>query len=275
MFLTRLMAFIFLVISFCPVGVVSAKAVLKCGSTTSTRNSGLLDYLLPMFTKETGIEVQIIAVGTGAALALGKRGDVDCVLVHARDLELKLVAEGWFVDRHDLMYNDFVILGPKKDPAGIGKVAQASLAFQKIMANKATFISRGDNSGTNMREISIWKTTGGLPTPEMSWYLTVGQGMAKTIRIAAEKQAYSISDRGTWLALQDRNALDLAILFEGDPVLHNQYGIMSVNPQKYPQTNYEGSNIFSKWLISKDGQEAIAHYKDKSGNILFVPNADL
>jgi len=253
---------------------VWAQDMLKCGSTTSTRNSGLLDYLLPLFSQDSGIEVQVIAVGTGAALALGKRGDVDCVLVHARDLELEMVSEGWFVDRHDLMYNDFVILGPQGDPAAIGQAGNAGAAFSKILKAGVGFVSRGDNSGTNLREMEIWHGIGGGPDPDMSWYLSVGQGMAKTIRIAAEKQAYTLSDRGTWLALADRDRLDLKILFEGDPILHNQYGIMSVNPKKYPQVNYEASKIFTKWLISQAGQEAIGRYKDKSGNRLFMPNAN-
>ena len=250
----------------------SHAAVLRCASTTSTQNSGLFEYLLPLFKKDTSIEVQVIAVGTGAALRLGKKGDVDVVLVHAKDLELQMAAEGWFIGRHDVMYNDFVVLGPQNDPANINKAASATDAFQRIKAAQAPFVSRGDDSGTHKKELKIWGPT--QPDPKKdTWYLAVGQGMGKTLRIAAEKQAYVLTDRGTWLALQDQDKLDLKILYEGDPALFNQYGVMAVNPKKHPGVKIKEAKIFINWLISENGQQAIGAYRDALGNKLFKPNA--
>ena len=265
--------FLFLVFLLLPAAMQAGESI-KCGSTTSTRNSGLLDYLLPLFTADSGIDVQIIAVGTGAALTLGKKGDVDCVLVHARDLEVQLVQEGYFVDRKEIMYNDFIILGPKNDPAELKDAKTVSDGFRKILDKGALFVSRGDNSGTHMRENKIWNAAGRRPTGEDKWFLSVGQGMSKTIRIAAEKRGYTISDRGTWLSMQDKEKLDLAIVLDGDPALFNQYGVMIVNPEIHPHVKYHAAGKFVDWLASATGQQAIGAFKDNLGNILFTPNTD-
>ena len=248
-----------------------AASEIICSSTTSTENSGLFNYILPMFEKKTGIKVKVVARGTGAAIEMGKRGDADVAFVHAKEQELKAVEEGFFVDRHDVMYNDFVIIGPTDDPAKINGMKLTADAFKKIAAS-STFISRGDNSGTNTKELSIWKKAGVDPKGQ-KWYLEVGQGMEKTQRIADEKRAYTLTDRGTWLATKDKDKLAMAIVLEGDPALFNQYGVMAVNPAKYPQVKYTETMQLINWLISKEGQEAIASFKDKNGNPLFIPNA--
>ncbi|KKL12376.1 hypothetical protein LCGC14_2536360, partial [marine sediment metagenome] len=208
-----ILAFLLLVLSAWP---SFAGDRLLLASTTSTQNSGLLDWLMPRFEDDTGIKIHVIAVGTGAALEYGKRGDTDLVMVHAKSLELELLKEGWFVERRDVMYNDFVIIGPKSDPAGVKGSSSAADAFRKINGARGTFVSRGDNSGTHMREIKLWKQAGLNPAGS-KWYMEVGQGMFKTQRVASEKQAYTILDRGTWLSKMDM--LDLDILFEGDPPL--------------------------------------------------------
>jgi tungstate transport system substrate-binding protein len=246
---------------------------IKCASTTSTFHSGLLDYLLPIFKKDTGIDVEITAVNTGAALELGQQGKVDVVLVHDQDLEKRLVDEGYFIDREEIMYNDFVVLGPKNDPAGIEEITAPLDAFRKIRDSRAPFISRGDNSGTNMRENRIWATTGAMPTRADSWYLSVNQGMAQTITLATEKKAYTIADRATWLTWQNKEKADLAILVEGDPALFNQYGVMIVNPKNHKDINYQSAMNFVIWLASPEGQQAIGAFRDPLGNILFIPNA--
>ena len=251
---------------------VSAETRIRCASTTSTQNSGLFDYILPVFEKKTGIKVDVVAVGTGAAIEIGKKGDADVVFVHAKDLELKAVQEGYFVNRHDVMYNDFVIIGPLNDPAKIKGMKSATEAFKKIAQSGSPFVSRGDKSGTNTKELDIWKKLGIDPKGQ-KWYLEVGQGMEKTQRIANEKMAYTLTDRGTWLATKDKDKLDLAIVLEGDPILFNQYGVMAVNPEKYKHVKFKEVTAFINWLISKEGQETIASYKDKLGNQLFIPNA--
>ncbi|MEJ2184096.1 MAG: extracellular solute-binding protein [Nitrospirota bacterium] len=245
---------------------------IVCASTTSTQNSGLFEYLLPLFKKKTGIDVSVVAVGTGAAIETGKRGDADVVLVHAKDLELKALREGYFVNRHDVMYNDFVIVGPPKDPAGVSRASTASEAMASIARAGAPFVSRGDNSGTNHKELFLWKTAKIDPAGR-SWYLEVGQGMAKTLRIASEKDAYTLTDRGTLLSLKDKEKLALAILFQGDPTLFNQYGVMAVNPKRHKHVKYDAAMTFINWLISEDGQKAIGSFTDEHGNQLFHPNA--
>ncbi len=255
--------------------VLSAHAdFIRMASTTSTQNSGLFDYLLPLYTKSTGIDVQVVAVGTGAALQLGKRGDVDLVLVHAKDAELIMVKEGWFVDRKDVMYNDFVIVGPASDPAGVQEKTSAADSFA-LIRSASLFVSRGDNSGTHKKELSIWRKTGKTPESkdDNSWYLSVGQGMAKTVRIAAQKKAYTMTDRGTWLALIDREDLGLAIVTEGDPALFNQYGAMAVNPDRHEHAKYKEAKRFIDWLVSASGQSAIGSFKNSTGKQLFIPNA--
>ena len=250
----------------------AADVRIRCASTTSTQNSGLFDYILPIFEKKTGIKVDVVAVGTGAALEIGKRGDADFVFVHAKELELKAVEEGYFVNRHDVMYNDFVIIGPDNDPAKTKGIKSASDAFRNIAESGQSFVSRGDNSGTHTKERSIWKKTGIDPKGQ-KWYLEVGQGMEKTQRIANEKQAYTLTDRGTWLATKDKDKLEMMIVLEGDPVLFNQYGVMAVNPAKHEHVKYKESMELINWLISKEGQQAIASFKDNLGNQLFIPNA--
>ena len=261
-----ILAFLLLVLSAWP---SFAGDRLLLASTTSTQNSGLLDWLMPRFEDDTGIKIHVIAVGTGAALEYGKRGDVDLVMVHAKSLELELLKEGWFVGRRDVMYNDFVILGPKSDSAGVKKARNASVVLRKIYDAAVPFVSRGDDSGTHIKELSLWKQAG-LDPKGKSWYLEVGQGMSKTQRVASEKQAYTISDRGTWLSKMD--TLDLEILFEGDPPLFNQYGIMAVNPERYGFVKYKEAMVLIKWITSPEGQKAIADYRTTLGDQLFKPN---
>ncbi len=246
-----------------------AGPVLKLGSTTSTENSGLFDYLLPIFKQQTGITVHVIAVGTGAAIELGKRGDVDAVLCHAKSLELQAVKEGYFVDRHDVMYNDFIVVGPPNDPARIAQASSALEAMKRIAQSGQLFVSRGDHSGTDIKEKSLWKQLGLMP--KGAAYMEASQGMGGTLRIASEKRAYTLTDRGTFLSMQDK--LDLKILYQGDPALFNQYGVMAVNPQKHNFVRFKAAETFVKWMISLDGQATIAKYKDRHGNVLFFPNA--
>ena len=261
-----------LILSVAVMSPAYAEEVIICASTTSTQNSGLFEHILPVFEKKTGIKVKVVAVGTGAALEIGKRGDADVALVHAKDDELKMVQEGWFTDRHDLMYNDFIIAGHNSDPAKIKDMKDAQIAFRKIADAKALFISRGDQSGTHKKELSMWKAIGIDPTGK-EWYLEVGQGMSKTLRIALEKQAYTLTDRGTYLSMEENVRNELKILVEGDPALFNQYGVMAINPQKHPSVKYKEAMTFINWLISEEGQKAIASMKDNKGNQMFYPNA--
>ncbi len=250
---------------------IASEREIICASTTSTENSGLFGYILPMFEKKTGIKVKVVARGTGAAIEMGKRGDADVVFVHAKEQELKAVEEGFFVNRHDVMYNDFVIIGPPGDRSKIKGIKSAAEAFKKI-AGSSSFVSRGDNSGTHTKELSIWKKMGIEPKGQ-KWYLEVGQGMEKTQRIANEKRAYTLTDRGTWLATKDKDKLEMIIILEGDPALFNQYGVMAVNPEKHKHVKYGEAMELVNWLVSKEGQQAIGSFKDKLGNQLFIPNA--
>jgi tungstate transport system substrate-binding protein len=265
--------FLSILIVVLSVSIAAAADVrLRCASTTSTENSGLFSYILPIFEKKTGIKVDVVAVGTGAAIEIGKRGDADVVFVHAKQQELKAVEEGYFVNRHDVMYNDFVIIGPTDDPAGIKGMKSAVEAFGRIAYSGQPFVSRGDKSGTNTKELEIWKKAGIDPKGQ-KWYLEVGQGMEKTQRIANEKRAYTLTDRGTWLATKYKDKLEMMIVLEGDPILFNQYGVMAVNPEKQKHVKYKEAMEFVNWLISKDGQEAIGSFRDKLGNQLFIPDA--
>ena len=248
-----------------------AEREIICASTTSTENSGLFGYILPIFEKNTGIKVKVVARGTGAAIEMGKRGDADVVFVHAKEQELTAVEEGFFVNRHDVMYNDFVVIGPSDDPAKIQGIKSVTEVFKKI-AGSATFASRGDNSGTHTKELSIWKKAGIEPKGQ-KWYMEVGQGMEKTQRIANEKRAYTLTDRGTWLATKEKDKLEMIVVLEGDPILFNQYGVMAVNPEKHKHVKYKEAMEFVNWLISDEGQQAIGSFKDKNGNQLFIPNA--
>jgi len=263
---------ILIVLIMLGVNPAAAETRIKCASTTSTQNSGLFDHILPLFEKKTGIKVDVVAVGTGAAIEIGKRGDADVVFVHAREQELKAVEEGFFVNRHDVMYNDFVIIGPSNDPAKIKGINSALDAFKKIAGSGSSFVSRGDKSGTNTKELSIWKKASIEPASQ-KWYLEVGQGMEKTQRIADEKRAYTLTDRGTWLATKDKDKLDMIVVLEGDTTLFNQYGVMAVNPEKFKTVKYKEAMEFVNWIISREGQDAVAAFLDKNGNPLFVPNA--
>jgi len=258
-------------IIFLPV-VVHSESRIRMASTTSLHNSGFLDYILPKFEKITGIKIDVIAVGTGAAIEIGKRGDTDIVFVHSKEDELKAVEEGYFVNRHDVMYNDFVIIGPKDDPVNIKGLKSAEEAFKRIAQEGFTFVSRGDRSGTHVKELYIWKKLGLSPKGQ-KWYLEVGQGMEKTQRIANEKRAYTLTDRATWLSSKDKDRLEMALLLEGDPILFNQYGIMAVNPKLHKTAKYNEAMRFIEWIISKEGKEIISGFKDKNGNALFIPSA--
>ncbi len=242
--------------------------VLRLATTTSTQNSGLLGDILPTFEKESGMTVKVIAVGTGKALQLGANGDVDVVLVHARPAEDAFVGADHGVNRRDVMYNDFVLVGPASDPAGIKGMQDVTRAFAAIASHHAPFVSRGDDSGTNKKEIAIWKDTG--ITPAGDWYRSAGQGMGKVLQMAAEMNAYTLTDRGTWLAYQSK--LPLEILMQGDKRMFNPYGVIAVNPQKYPDVNYMGAMQFIAWLTSVEGQHKIRDYRIH-GKQLFTPEA--
>jgi len=241
---------------------------LKLATTTSTYDSGLLEAVLPVFEEKHNYKVSVISVGTGAALETGKRGDCDVLLVHAKEQELALVAEGHFVDRHDVMYNDFVIVGPPDDPAGIAGGRDVKAAFRKIAETEAAFVSRGDDSGTHKTERKIWQGIG--LEPRGGWYYSVGQGMGDTLRMASELKGYTLADRGTWVSLKE--GLDLKVVLEGDPALFNQYGVMAVNPANHPHVDHEGAMKLIEFFISDEGQDLIAGFK-KNGEQLFVPNA--
>jgi tungstate transport system substrate-binding protein len=240
---------------------------VRLATTTSTENSGLLDYLLPEFTQAYGIPVDVVAVGTGAALELGRNGDADLVMVHARNLEDQFVAEGYGVNRRDIMYNDFVILGPPSDPAGIASARNAAQAMDRIAGSGAQFISRGDNSGTHNRELQLWASA--EVDPSGGWYREVGQGMGAVITIANEEEAYTLADRGTFLSY--RSDIDLDVLVEGDPALFNPYGVIAVNPELYPDNNYVGAMALISFLTSPEGQDLIGRYRVE-GDVLFTPN---
>lgn len=245
-----------------------AEKRIKLATTTSAENTGLLEALLPPFEREFGVKVDVIAVGTGKALKLAEDGNVDVVLVHDREAEEEFVAQGFGVNRREVMYNDFVLVGPPTDPAGIGGMSDVAAAFRKISRKQAGFVSRGDDSGTHRREKSIWKAAG--VNPGGDWYLEVGQGMGATLLIANEKRGYTLVDQGTFIAYQGK--VDLAILSEGDPRLFNPYSIIAVNPAKHPHTNYVYAMALSGWLTSVEGQKIVAEYR-KSGQALFHPLA--
>jgi tungstate transport system substrate-binding protein len=244
---------------------------ITVASTTSTEQSGLFGYLLPLFSKAAGIDAKVVAVGTGQALDIGRRGDADVVFVHDRQAEDKFMSEGQGVKRFDVMYNDFVIVGPKSDPAKIAGGKDVAEALRKIAAVKAPFISRGDKSGTHAAELRLWKEAGvDLGAGKDGWYREIGQGMGPALNMASSSNAYLLSDRGTWLSFKNRG--ELAILTEGDKRLFNQYGVMLVNPAKHSNVKAQDGQAFIDWLISPKGQEAIAGYR-VGGEQLFFPNA--
>ena len=279
---------------FCINGQAEDK-IIKMSTTTSTQASGLLDVLLPELEKETGIQVKVIAKGTGAAIRDGMDGNVDVIFVHAKAREMKFVQDGYGTKRYAVMHNDFVILGPQKDPAAIKGITNAAEALKKIAAAKAGFVSRGDDSGTHTKEQALWKATG-LPLEKKvqtivkkgkkkeiamihpqglgQWYLSIGQGMGKALTFADEKQAYILADRGTYINYKfGRDVpIDLVVLCEGDSALANPYGVIPINPKKHPHAKYELSETFAEWLVSKNGQTVIDNYR-LLGKQLFYPDA--
>ena len=282
--LTRLL----IVISLCLLPACASSAptsappqTLRLATTTSTYDSGLLDAILPKFEAAYNAKVQVIAVGTGQAIEIGAKGDVDVVLVHARAKEDQFVADGDGVNRLDVMYNDFIIVGPLSDPAGINGLATAQEAFAQIAAKSAAFVSRGDDSGTHSKEKSIWAKAGFTPAVDSGWYFSIGQGMGETLGFANEKQAYTLSDRGTWLS-QQAKLPDLKLLVGGanidankDKTLLNPYGVIPVNPAKHPGVNFDLATKFAEWLTSVDTQQMIGDYgKDKFGQSLFYPSSE-
>ncbi len=268
---TRLLLILAAVIS-CLLGHADAQdKFIVVASTTSTQDFGLFGYLLPIFKQKTGIDVKVVAQGTGQALDTARRGDADVVFVHAKSAEEKFLSEGFGVKRYPVMYNDFVLIGPHSDPAGVH--GQDILAALKTIKDKgAPFISRGDRSGTNIAEIKLWKAAGiDIAADKGPWYREIGQGMGAALNMASASNAYVLSDRGTWLAFKNRG--DLAIVVEGDKRLFNQYGVMLVNPAKHPQVKVTLGQQFIDWLISAEGQNVIAGYKI-NGQQLFYPDAN-
>jgi tungstate transport system substrate-binding protein len=256
---------------FLSANVSAQDQTIIVASTTSTQDSGLFGYLLPIVKERTGVEVKVLAQGTGQALDTARRGDADVVLVHAKSAEEKFLAEGFGVKRYPVMYNDFIVIGPKDDPAGI-KGLDVVAALQKIKTKAVPFISRGDRSGTHIAELALWKDAGvDITNDRGTWYKEIGQGMGAALNTASASNAYVLSDRGTWLAFKNRG--DLTILVEGDKRLFNQYGVMLVNPVKHAMVKKEAGQRFIDWLISSEGQQAIAGYKI-DGQQLFYPNAN-
>jgi len=254
------------------VGMAAAQEpFINVASTTSTEQSGLFKYLLPEFQKDTGIAVRVVAVGTGQALDIGKRGDADVVFVHDKAAEEKWLAEGNGVKRYPVMYNDFVLIGPKSDPAHVKGMKDVAKAFQTIKDKQASFISRGDRSGTNIAELKLWKDAGiDIEKDKGPWYKAIGQGMGAALNTAGAGNAYVLSDRGTWIHFKNKG--DLEIVVEGDKRMFNQYGVMLVNPAKHPNVKKELGQQFIDWLVSPEGQKVIANYKI-NGQQLFYPNA--
>jgi tungstate transport system substrate-binding protein len=253
---------------------------LRLATTTSTADSGLLDNILPEFEKLCNCKVDVVAVGTGQAIAIGQKGDADVLLVHARKSEDQFVKDGDAKERFDVMYNDFILLGPKADPAKVAVTASAKDAFKAIMDSQSTFASRGDKSGTNTKELSIWSSLGITPTKELAWYKALGQGMGETLTFANEQGVYTLSDRGTYLSMKDKLP-NLAVVFGGntidenkDKALLNPYGVLAVNPDKHPGVKYDLATQFVKWITSVDEQQKIGEYgKDKFGQSLFYPSS--
>jgi tungstate transport system substrate-binding protein len=239
-------------------------------STTSTEQSGLFGFILPIFKMKTGIDVKVVAVGTGQALDIGRRGDADVVFVHDKPAEELFVQEGYSTKRNEVMYNDFVLIGPKSDPAKVAGGKDIQVAFQKIAAAQAPFVSRGDKSGTHAAELRYWKGAGIAVSPSQAWYKETGSGMGPALNTASAMNGYILADRATWLSFKNRG--DLAILVQGDPKLFNQYGVMLVNPAKYPAVKKAEGQAFIDWITSKNGQDVIASYQI-GGEQLFFPNA--
>lgn len=245
------------------------ESTMILATTTSTVDTGLLDVLVPAFDKKYGVTTKVVSVGTGEAIEMGKQGNADVLLVHARASEDAFVKEGYGVNRKDVMYNFFFLVGPKNDPLGISNIKDAGTAMKKIADNKAKFVSRGDQSGTHKKELTIWGTYGIKPEGQ-SWYVEAGQGMGNTLMMASEMGAYTIVDSGTWYSFADK--VDLKMVLQGDPVLFNPYGVIAVNPQKYPNIHYNAAMTFADFITSAEGQKIIGEYK-KGGQQLFMPDA--
>jgi tungstate transport system substrate-binding protein len=255
----------------CTLSAVAADRFITVASTTSTENSGLFRHLLPLFQQDTGIEVRVVAVGTGQAIELAQRGDADVLFVHHKPSEEKFIAEGFGVTRFDVMYNDFVVVGPRTDPAGVKGMTDVAAALAQVAAKLAMFVSRGDDSGTHKLELSLWKAAGvDVSAASGTWYREAGAGMGATLNTASGLEAYSLTDRGTWISFKNRG--NLAILIEGDKRLFNQYGIMLVNPKKHPHVKALEGQRFIDWLLSDKGQQAIAAFRIE-GEQAFFPNA--
>lgn len=257
---------------FSAVQALAQEKSIVIASTTSTQDSGLFEYLLPIFQQKTGIAVKVIAQGTEQALDTGRRGDADVVFVHAKSAEEKFLAEGQGVKRYPVMYNDFILIGPKSYPAGV-KGKDVIKAFRTIKEKQAPFVSRGDRSGTHIAELALWNKDAGIEIEKEkgTWYKSIGQGMGAALNMASASNAYVLSDRGTWLPFKNKG--DLQIIVEGDKRLFNQYGVILVNPEKHPSVKKDLGQQFIDWLVSPDGQKAIANYKI-NGEQLFHPNAD-
>lgn len=250
---------------------LAADRFITVASTTSTQNSGLFDYLLPIFTKATGIEVRVVAVGTGQAIKIAERGDADVLLVHDTAAELEFLQRGFASERRDVMYNDFVIVGPKHDPAGVAGTTDSVAAFRKIAATRSAFASRADDSGTHRMELRLWKEAG-VPVKNSSgaWYRETGSGMGATLNTASGMNAYTLTDRGTWASFGNRG--DLVIVVQGDKRLFNPYGVLPVNPGRFPHTKRGDAMTFVDWLTGTAGQQAISSYKIR-GETLFFPDS--
>ncbi len=249
----------------------AAQRFITVSSTTSTQDSGLFNHILPIFRAKTGIDVRVVSQGTGQALDTGRRGDADVVFVHARAQELTFVEEGFSTGRRAVMYNDFVLVGPKADPAGIRGMKDIAVALKAIADRQATFVSRGDRSGTHAAELNLWKLAGiGIETAKGPWYREIGQGMGAALNISGAMAAYVLADRATWISFRNRG--DLEIVVEGDARLFNQYGVMLVNPARHPHVKASEGQVFIDWLVSPEGQNAIAGFQ-VDGQQLFVPNA--
>jgi len=254
-----------------PLSTLAAERFITVASTTSTENSGLFRYLLPLVQQDSGIAVRVVAVGTGQAMALAQRGDADVLLVHHRPSEEQFVAEGFGVRRYDVMYNDFVLVGPRTDPAGAKGMTDVAAALAQIATRHAVFVSRGDDSGTRKLELSLWQTVGvNVTAASGTWYRETGAGMGGTLNIASGLEAYALTDRGTWLSFKNRGTL--AVLTEGDPRLFNQYGVILVNPAKHKHIKARDGQAFIDWLLSDRGQQAIAAFR-LEGEQAFFPNA--
>ena len=255
----------------CALPLVAADRFMTVASTTSTENSGLFQFLLPLFQRDTGIEVRVVAVGTGQAIELAQRGDADVLFVHHKPSEEKFVTEGFGVTRFDVMYNDFVVVGPRTDPAGVQGMTDVAAALAQVAAKHAMFVSRGDDSGTHKLELSLWQAAGvNVSAASGTWYREAGAGMGATLNTASGLDAYSLTDRGTWISFKNRG--NLAMVSEGDKRLFNQYGVMLVNPKKHPHVKATEGQRFIDWLLSDKGQQAIAAFR-LEGEQAFFPNA--